>query len=297
VELRQLVYFLHVAELGSFTRAQHQLSIAQPALSRQIRALEDELHQKLFERNGRGVVPTEAGRQLVSYAKEIVRIVESARSDVSGNTGVLSGECRVALPPSTGSLLTLPIVREFAEQLPLGHLALFELPSASVLEWVAQGRVDFGLVQNAPESSSYTLKTLASEKLHLIGPAGEARSETQPIAVRDIAAYPLIIPSARQSRLHLIEAEMARAHVTLNVAWEVGSATAILDLVRAGLGSAILSLNALHGRREQFIARKIVEPEITITLSLAVPTRRPLTRLAARVCEMIETLLPGLVET
>ena len=297
MELRQLVYFLHVAELGSFTRAQHQLSIAQPALSRQIRALEDELNQKLFERNGRGVVPTEAGRQLVSYAKEIVRILESARRDVSGSTGVLRGECRVAFPPSAGSHLTLPLVREFDAQLPQGQLALFELPSASVLEWVAQGRVDFGLVQNAPESSSYALKTLASEKLHLIGPVGGLEAETQPISVRDIAGYPMIVPSARQSRLHLIETEMANAHATLNVAWEVGSTTAILDLVRAGLGYAILSLNALHGRRDQFIARAIIDPEIAITLSLAVPTRRPLSRLAERVCEIIETLLPGIAET
>jgi LysR family nitrogen assimilation transcriptional regulator len=296
VELRQLVYFLHVVELGSFTRAQHQLSIAQPALSRQIRALEEELKQKLFERNGRGVVPTEAGRQLVSYAQEIVRLMESARQDVSGGNDVLSGECRIALPPSVGSLLTLPIVHEFSEYIPRAHLAVFELPSTSILEWVSQGRVDFGLAQNAPESVSYKLTVLASEKLHLIGPAGDA-DVRQPISVSEIANYPLIVPSARQGRLHLVEAEMASANATMNVTWEVGSTTAILDLVRAGLGYAILSLNALHGRREQFVARPIVDPEITITLSLAVPTRRPLSRLAVRVCEIIETLLPQLAET
>ena len=295
MELRQLVYFLHVAELGSFTRAQHQLSIAQPALSRQIRALEDELKQKLFERNGRGVVPTEAGRQLVAYAQEIVRLMECARRDVSGGEGVLSGECRVALPPSAGSLLTLPIVHEFAKHIPGAHLALFELPSSSVLEWVTQGRVDFGLAQNAPESASYRLTTLASEKLHLIGPASDVNTR-EPVSVQEIAKYPLIVPSARQSRLHMVETDMASADAAMNVAWEVGSTTAILDLVRAGLGYGVLSLNALHGRRAQFNARPIVNPEITITLSLAVPTRRPLTRLAARVREIIETALAQLAE-
>ena len=295
MELRQLVYFLHVAELGSFTRAQHQLSIAQPALSRQIRSLENELKQKLFERNGRGVVPTEAGRQLVAYAQEIVRVMEAARREVSGSDGVLSGECRVALPPSAGSLLTLPMVREFAKHIPGAHLTLFELPSSSVLEWVTQGRVDFGLAQNAPKAASYGLTTLASEKLHLIGPLGDVDTRG-PVSVREIAKFPLIMPSARQSRLHLVEADMVSVDAAMNVAWEVGSTTAILDLVRAGLGYAVLSLNALHGRRGQFVARPIVDPEITITLSLAVPTRRPLTRLAARVCEIIETLLPQLLE-
>ena len=291
MELRQLLYFLHVAESGSFTRAQHQLSVAQPALSRQIRSLEDELEQKLFQRNGRGAVLTEAGRQLLPYAQDIVRQVEAARRDVTGAGGNLSGECRVAWPAGTAALLTLPLVREFAREVPHGRLVLFELPSTAVLEWVAQGRVDFGLAQRAPEGPAYALTPLISERLHLIAPrTAEGRHDGEPIAVRDISEYPLIVPSARQSGRVLIEAEMASAGAPMKVAWEVGSTAAILDLVQAGLGYAVLSLNALHGRRDAFLARPIVDPEITITLSIVIPTRRPLARLAMRVCEIIETL-------
>ncbi|MDE1950493.1 MAG: LysR family transcriptional regulator, partial [Burkholderiales bacterium] len=91
MDLKQLDYFVHVAELGSFTRAATVLRVAQPALSRQVRALEVELRQPLFDRNGRGVTLTEAGKRLLAHGRGILQQVDRARQDLEDQRGAASG--------------------------------------------------------------------------------------------------------------------------------------------------------------------------------------------------------------
>ena len=98
MDLKQLEYFVHVAEFGSFTRASAFLRVAQPALSRQIRSLEVELRQTLFERNGRGVTLTEAGKRLLAHGRGILQQVDRARQDMEDQRGAGSGHLSVGMP-------------------------------------------------------------------------------------------------------------------------------------------------------------------------------------------------------
>jgi len=100
MDLKQLEYFVRVAELGSFTRAAHVLNIAQPALSRQVRLLEVELRQNLLVRNGRGAIPTEAGKLLLDHGRGILHQVERAREDLGRVRGALAGRVAIGLPPT-----------------------------------------------------------------------------------------------------------------------------------------------------------------------------------------------------
>jgi LysR family nitrogen assimilation transcriptional regulator len=303
VDIKQLTFFLHVAECGSLTRAQARLAVTPSILSRQIAALEKELNQRLFERNGRGVVLTEAGRQLLAHAQLIVAQVERARNEVGSANGELAGECRIGLPPTIAGPLTVPLQREFLRQIPNGHLVLYELPSTSVLEWLGQERIDFGFAHEAPKAAPY-YKTpkgapqyeavpLLTERLYLVGPAtaNGDQSRPNPVAVRDLAAFPLVVLSTRPSGLPQLKAAIESTSTSLTVALEIGSTKAMVDVVEADMGYAIMTLSSLHGREGAFSIRPIVEPELEITLHTVVSLRHPLTRLAIRAQEIASRLI------
>ena len=107
LELKQLEYFRHVAELGSFTRAAAFLSVVQPALSRQVRQLESELGHTLFERNGRGVVLTDAGSRLLEHTRGILTQLGRARQELADQRNGDSGHFALGLPPSLGRCVTV----------------------------------------------------------------------------------------------------------------------------------------------------------------------------------------------
>src|SRR5579871_6974848 len=170
MDLKQLEYFRHVAELGSFTRAATFLSVVQPALSRQVRQLETELGQTLFERNGRGVVLTDAGSRLLEHTRGILTQVGRARQELEDQRNGDSGHFALGLPPSLGRSVTVPLVKAFAEQLPHVRLATVEGLSAYMLEWLNVGRVDCALVYNASLTPAVELQPLLDEQLFLIAP-------------------------------------------------------------------------------------------------------------------------------
>ena len=127
MDLKQLEYFVRVAEMGSFTRASISLDVAQPALSRQIRLLEVELRQNLLTRNGRGAVPTEAGKLLLEHGRGILHQVQLTREELGAARGALAGRVSIGLPPSLSKLITVPLVLAFREHLPQAQLTLTEL--------------------------------------------------------------------------------------------------------------------------------------------------------------------------
>src|ERR1700686_1742582 len=170
MDLKQLEYFRHVAELGSFTRAASFLSVVQPALSRQVRQLEVELGQNLFERNGRGVVLTDAGARLLEHTRGILTQVGRARQELEDQRNGDSGHFALGLPPSLGSSVTVPLVKAFGRLLPNASLATVEGLSAYMLEWLNVGRVDCALVYNTPASPSVDLQPLLDDQLFLVAP-------------------------------------------------------------------------------------------------------------------------------
>jgi len=149
VDLKQLEYFRHVAELGSFTNAAAFLSVGQPTLSRQIAELESEFGQDLFDRNGRGVVLTQAGSQLLEHTRGILMQVGRARQELETTRSGDAGHITLGLPASLGNIVTVPLIKAFGKLLPKSRLAFSEGLSAYVLERLSVGRID----------SSVTLKT------------------------------------------------------------------------------------------------------------------------------------------
>jgi LysR family transcriptional regulator, nitrogen assimilation regulatory protein len=300
MDLRQLEYFVRVAELGSFTKAAVALDIAQPALSRQVRLLEVELRQNLLTRNGRGAVPTEAGKLLLEHGRGILHQVERAREELGRVRGALAGRVALGLPPSVAKVMTVPLIREFRKRMPEGTLSISEGLSAGMQESLITGRLDIALLYNAAPSPDVELTPLLEEALYLVqrhtGAAPPARP--RPIALRDIAKLPLVIPSRPNAIRMLVETELASLRCRPTVALEIDGVAAMLDLVADGAGNAILSRNAVatSAHPQSFTMRPIGPPPLRSKLLLAMSSQRPATLTQRAMLQLIQELAPRLLD-
>ena len=299
MDLKQLEYFRHVAELGSFTRASAFLSVVQPALSRQVRQLEIELGQNLFERNGRGVVLTDAGSRLLEHTRGILTQIGRARQELEDQRNGDSGHFTLGLPPSLGSSVTVALVKAFAHSLPNARLATVEGLSAYILEWLNIGRVDCALVYNASSSASVDLQPLLDDQLFLIAPrdsAGRgkrARAAPRGITLSELAEYPLIIPSRPHAMRMSVENALASVDRKISVAHEIESIPAIIDLVRQGHGFGVLPMNAVKASQwaDEVQVKSIGSPVLETSLSIATSAQRPRSPLMRKAIEVIRAIV------
>ena len=293
MNLNQLETFVHVAEHGSFSKAALVLGVAQPALSRQVRALEIELREPLLLRHGRGVVLTPTGRRLVEHCHGILHLVAQAKEDLAAHRDEPAGHISIAMPPTLAHLHTLPLIRAFRKEMPKARLAVIEGFSAHITEWLASGRADLGLVYNPEPLPALEIRPLRDERLCLVSPASEA--PTGPVALRQLGKYPLVMPARGHSFRKLMESAAAMAGVQLRVEWEVSSVPAILDLVGAGVGHAALSEDAVRPLQhpKRLVVTPFVQPGIKITLCLVAPAQRRATPLRQRTEELLAQLVLG----
>jgi LysR family transcriptional regulator, nitrogen assimilation regulatory protein len=299
LNLRQLESFVRVAELGGFSQAARVLGIAQPALSRQVRQLETDLRETLLLRNGRGVALTPSGRRLFEHGVAILQQVAQARADLGAQRDAPVGQVTVALPPSIGRRLTQPLIERFRAQLPGARVTIVEGLSAHIAEWIASGRADLGLVYSPEPSKALEFEPLLREPLCLVQPGARGTKRAAPtVKLTELGRYPLIVPERHQALRRLLETQALLAGVRLAIDCEVSSIPAIIDLVCARVGHAVLNASAVaaSGRAAELQVRRIVEPEVPSVLCLAQSTTKPptpLTREARRLLVALVAELPG----
>jgi LysR family nitrogen assimilation transcriptional regulator len=296
MNFKQLEYFVQVAELGSFSKAAVVLDIAQPALSRQVRALETELRETLLLRNGRGVVLTEAGQRLFEHGVHILQALAQAQDDMGATRDEPVGRITIGLPPSVGRQLTLPLIDGFTRRLPKARLAIVEGLSSHVSEWITTGRVDLGLLYNPDAQPALEITPVIEEALCLVSPA-PAGGAGGNLPLADLSSYPLIVPERAHAIRRLLESQAVLAGLKLNIAWEVSSIAAIIDLVCAGYGHAVLHASAVaaSGRADLLQVRPLVSPRLNSVLCLAVSAHKrpsPLMRQASRLLTDLVRALP-----
>lgn len=299
MDLKQLEYFVRVAELGSFTRAAHALNIAQPALSRQVRLLEVELRQNLLVRNGRGAIPTEAGKLLLDHGRGILHQVERAREDLGRVRGALAGRVAIGLPPTLARVLTVPLTRAFRRQLPEAQLSITEGLSSGMQEGLLNGRLDLAVLHNAQPVPEIDLQPLFDEELVLVQsrtPGLQEDPPPPPIDLAQVAYLPLVIPSRPNAIRMQVESEMANIGCRPVVVLEIDGVSAILDLVAEGMGCAILSRNAVASsiRPSAYTVRSIGSPALRSRLWLASSSQRPATLTLQATTKLIQQVCADL---
>lgn len=293
MELKRLRYFTTVAELGSFSRASTQLSVVQPALSRQIARLEEEFGAPLFYRHGRGVKLTPQGQQLFETAKQVLDVLAKAKADMAENMNDISGEVVLAMPPSVDMLLGAPLALRVTHEYPGIKLYMTEGFSGYVAEWLMSGRVDLGVVHEAGAQPNMTVSTLVREPLYLVGQPdpsyGLYPGMGQTISVSRLGELPLITHGPSHGLSRLTERLTATAGVTIQSVMQSDAFGSLRNLLRHRGYYAILPIGTILQETEakRLTAWKLVEPDVVNTMVLAVSPSRPFTPAARKVRDLL----------
>ncbi|MGE0718029.1 MAG: LysR substrate-binding domain-containing protein [Alphaproteobacteria bacterium] len=290
MDIRQLRAFAAVAEFGSFSRAAVALSLGQPVLSRQIKALEGELGARLLHRNGRGIILTEAGKLLDRYAKGMLETASRATSEIAALQSAPRGTVIVGMPPSVGFVLTVPLVREFRGTYPLIAIRVIEGFSGYLLEWLLTGKIDVAVLYNAPRMPNILSEPLLRDQLFLLGAAEDpSRLPAGPVAARRLTEIPLVLPSRPHGLRLVIDQVLGKAGITLDPELEVDAVPSTQRLVEEGLGYTIHSYSSVHHLVEEGRIRTwpIIEPELSRQLILATSSQRPATAATRALTDMI----------
>lgn len=282
MELRQLSYFLAVVKAGSFSRAASVLGIAQPALSRQIRQLEEELGVELFYRHGRGIRPTEEGAQFEATVTPVLRDLAQARTDLRAAAKVPAGEISFGMPPSISTVIGAALVRDFRARFPQVRLHIIDGFSGFVNEWLVDGRVDMAVVNNARRSPYVRMDTLLTVDLFLLGPraaVGALAPDGATLPTPRLAGLPLILPGRHHGLRRELDAAATRLGFELDVLVEIDSLAALKDLVRGGSFMSVLPHGAIQpeAANPEFGVRRLVAPDLTMEFMIAYSLQRPTT--------------------
>ena len=291
MNLKQLEYFVRVCELASFTRAAMQLGLPQPALSRHVRQLELELRQTLLLRNGRGATPTEAGKLLLSHARGILHQVSLAKEALDASRGALAGRVAIGLPPSLSRRLTVPLTRSFRSELPQAQLTLTEGFSVQMLENLRLGNLDLALLYN-PDATHELEQTLIHEEALVLISAPQAAPPLPAarISLAEVAQKPLIVPSRPNAFRILLENAMLASKLKPRIVMEVDGLNAILSLVQAGMGHAVLPSYTLEAG-SALTVQTIDQPPLMSRLMLVKSALRPSTKTQTAAQQLLEQVV------
>lgn len=296
MDVSQLRTVLHVAELGSLSRASERLRIAQPALSRQVRLLEAELGVRLFERHGRGMVPTEAGADVVRHARRVMAELDEIRATVAGDEAALRGHVSVGMPPTVADLISVPLVAAFRARHPEATLRIVSAYSASLLDWLQRGELNVAILYGTRPAASLRTVPLIEEPLSLIGPPGAMLAG--PVGIDAVARLALLLPSPGNGLRAIVEGWADAAGVALDVKVEADSYATLKALVENGHGYTILPPAPLTAERQagRLTVAALAEPAPSRRLVLTMPAEREASRLTRYAAAAIETTALGLVD-
>jgi DNA-binding transcriptional LysR family regulator len=298
MEFSQLRTLIHVAELGSLSKAADRMGIAQPALSRQIRMLEEELAVRLFTRHGRGMVLTEKGREILGLATRVMAELEEIRATASDLDTPLSGQIGIGFPPTVADIISVPLVAAFGKAHPQAELRLVGAYTGYLLDWLHRGEVDIAILYDPHAARSLRSEPLLLENLFLIGPSESGFSSVRAIPFKDLDGKRLLLPSTRHGLRTIVEQCATEAGIVLDVAVETDSYATLKDLVHRGHGWTILPLAPIHDdiAAHRLTAAPLIDPVPVRRLVLSYPADRPVSRLARFAGETITGIVTDLVE-
>lgn len=291
LDFRSLRYFASVAEQKSFSGASARLHIAQPALSRQIRRLEEELGVELFTRHARGVDLTEAGEILLNRVYTIFRQVEQTRDDVTTHAQFPYGTVTVGLPPTAGEFISPLLAERVRDRYPSIELRLVEGFSGELYQKLMNHEISLAVMHNPIPHQELKTSELLVEHLCLVGPAGSLTKKRYRLA--QAAALPLVLPNRPNHLRILIDDYAERCATPLNVAFHSDGVGITKALVRRGLGYTILTFGAVFSEVEQGKLDAVPISNPAITWPMGVAMRRDQSR--KRTFIVIEELIRDVV--
>lgn len=298
MDVHQLKTLIHVAELGSLSRAADRLHIAQPALSRQIRMLEAEIGQQLFERHGRGMVITEIGREVLRHATRIMAEMDDIRSVARDGGASFRGSVTVGMTSTIAEIATVPLAKRLKSAHPGLAIRFVSAFSGHVLDWLQRGEIDIGISYEPQQAMrSLRIRPILTENLLLIGSADEALRRDAALPFARLEGRPLVLPSPRHGLRAIVDNCARRAGIALSASVEADTFGGMIALVRAGFGPTILPLAPIHAQveRGELTAAPIVDPTPTRRVVLAYPADRAISPAARFVGDLFSDIASELI--
>ncbi|HTG62090.1 MAG TPA: LysR family transcriptional regulator [Terriglobia bacterium] len=253
----QLASFLEVAKLQSFSRAAEKIYRTQPAISAQVRLLEQECGEKLFDRSGKKVLLTPAGEILQRYAQRIIELNKEALQAIAELNQTARGKLQIGANEATCLYVLPKTFARFRELYPLVQISIYRNFSHKILQKVQEGAIEVGIVTLPQSANNMEVIPVFRDEMQVIVPANHPLATNRSATVEEIANFPLILPKTGHTRVVLDRLLRAyREH--LQVSMELASVETIKKFVGAGLGISIVS-------------RAYAQPEVAAGLVKLIP--------------------------
>jgi len=289
MDLKQIRAFMTVADTGNVTRAAELLNLVQPAVSRQLRLLEESMGTELFERERHGMVLTEAGKTLMNYARRAMLELDRARAEISGLEAGISGLATIGLLPSTGDMLSSPLVHAVAKHYPGIRVRIAMGYAGTLQHWLESGEIDAAILYGVERSPNIQAKPLLEEPLWLVGPTSAKLREQRAVTLAQLAGKPMVLPNGPRGIRTLVDHACAVSNVELTVAAETNAMDIQKSLVLGGHGFTILPPIAFAQElgNKRLSAAPLIDPRITRTIVLALPANRAVAVHVQRTVELL----------
>jgi len=307
MSIRAMQCFVAVVSTGSISRAATALHVAQPALSLQIRNLEEDLGVVLLQRSARGVTPTAAGTRLLAHAREILGRIDAARADVREDLNAPRGTVSLAMSMSMAKLLTVPLLRFSLAHWPGVYLKIIESSTGYIPGFVSSGHADLGLTFSDEASVDLRFQHLIDEELVVVSPplakrgkhgkhgkrASSELAALPTITLRALSALPLVLPGNPHSLRRLLDQYQQREQVEFRVIAEANAIPQLIELAQAGVAHTILSFEAVRQEAERGLVqlRRISRPRLTRPVFLCRSDVLPLSLAAAAVADHVARII------
>lgn len=291
-DLRQLRYFVTIADAGSFSKASMQLGVAQSALSHHISQMEARLGVDLFSRNSKGVEQTESGTRFLNHAHAILAAVDAATNDVRDDAKEPGGLVRLGATLTVAPMLIEPLMAKLSKNAPRVSLRIEEQLSPQLAQAVASGELDIAVCFNAGDDRRIDGIPLFEEDICLVGIPELVGDTAEPISLDEALSYPLLLPGRDHILRGMIDRVALFRNRPIEVRHECLSLHALFAGLRLGLGATLVSeFSALPlVKNGDVVCRPINDPVVSRQLFVASSSERPKTTAQQTVVRAIQEL-------
>ncbi len=281
MDIRQLTYFITIAEEGQITAAARRLHMAQPPLSQQMKNLEEELGVQLFKRGPRQVQLTDAGEILLRRAQQIVTLSDSTLREITDFKKGLRGTLRIGTVSSSGSIILQPAMSQFHQQYRGIRFEIYEGNTFKVIELLQKGLIEVGLVRTPFNQESMHCKLLQEDPMILaLSDELDWCPDKTEITLPDTAGQPLIIYRRFDQLIH---ETCAVYNITPNIFCRCDDARTALLWANAGMGIAVIPYSAFTlGEHSTLHIKRILEPQLTTRMAAIWMKNRYISSLAEK---------------
>jgi LysR family transcriptional regulator, nitrogen assimilation regulatory protein len=295
MDLRQLRYFVGIAQAGSLSRAADQLHVAQSAISHHLASLEAELNKQLVTRGPKGVLLTDAGNVLYRHAEAILRHVEFAKQDAANMLNVPSGRVSIGFPVAWAGIVGYELFTRVRNAFPQVQLHVTDGNSALLRERLVNGRLDIAVLFTGQSERGLAVEPLLREELFYV----TADPDPSPIHLAEVADHPLLVPGPGSGSQRVADQVFYKHGLTVTSIGEIDTLGTLLRAISRGIGNAILPWCVLYDGigRISLNCRRFADVDMIRTVSLCFPEVAQRNTAVDAVAVTLKLLIHELVES